>query len=327
MNEPYALSNVVSTEVSGTTPVAAPLGNTPWVPSLVAAFLSARNEKTLSAYRHDLKDFQRFLGASSLDDAARHLLSRGQGPANGLALAYKAHLLERGLQPATVNRRMASLRSLVKLARMLGIVPWTLEVESVAARAYRDTRGPGAGGVRLLLKVAEGSQDPKGVRDRAILRLLFDLGLRRGEVVSLDLADLNLEGGTVAVLGKGRRERERLTLPEPTKVALRAWLQVRGQEAGPVFINFDPSGKAGCRLTGGSVWRMVRAYGKKVGLEVRPHGLRHAAITQALDMTGGNLRSVQRFSRHRDVRVLQTYDDNRTDLGGEVARLVSSAAS
>ena len=65
--------------------------------------------------------------------------------------------------------------------------------------------------------------------------------------------------------------------------------------------------------------------GAAVGLSVRPHGLRHAAITAALDLTG-DLRAVQRFSRHRDVRVLTRYDDNRADLGGVVARTVASAA-
>ena len=73
--------------------------------------------------------------------------------------------------------------------------------------------------------------------------------------------------------------------------------------------------------------RIVETLGEKAKLSgtVRPHGLRHAAITEALERTNGNLRLVQRFSRHRDVRVLEVYDDNRTDLGGEVARLVAAA--
>jgi integrase len=62
----------------------------------------------------------------------------------------------------------------------------------------------------------------------------------------------------------------------------------------------------------------------KAGLSrVSPHGLRHAAITEALDLTGGDVRAVQRFSRHRDVRVLNIYDDCREDLAGQVARLVA----
>jgi integrase/recombinase XerC len=58
-------------------------------------------------------------------------------------------------------------------------------------------------------------------------------------------------------------------------------------------------------------------------VKARPHGLWNAAITEALDLTGGDVRAVQRFSRHRDVRVLQRYDDSRRDLAGDVARRVA----
>src|SRR6266571_4543544 len=70
---------------------------------------------------------------------------------------------------------------------------------------------------------------------------------------------------------------------------------------------------------------LVRELGRKIGLKVWPHGLRHTAITEALDLTGGNDRAVQRFSRHRDVRILERYDDNRRDLAGEVAKQVAAS--
>src|SRR5207253_11153764 len=111
------------------------------------------------------------------DQAAAFLLARGAGEANHLALTYKAHLLERKLTAATINRRLAALRSMVKLARTLGMISWTLEVESMKAEAYRDTRGPGRGGIMALLDALAGRTDAKGIRDRAILRCLFDLGL------------------------------------------------------------------------------------------------------------------------------------------------------
>ena len=96
---------------------------------LVVAFFSGRNPRTLRAYRQDLEDFQGFTQAPSLQAAAALLTSQGSGPANGVALAYRASLQERGLSPATINRRLAALRSLVKLARVLGLVVWELEVE------------------------------------------------------------------------------------------------------------------------------------------------------------------------------------------------------
>jgi integrase/recombinase XerC len=294
---------------------------------LVGVFFSGKSPKTIDAYRRDLEDFRSFVGVASIDEAARVLLSGGHGPANETGLRYRADLLERRLSPATVNRHLAALRSLVKLARTLGLVPWALEVPSVESRPYRDTKGPGLEGFRALLALLDKRLDEKGSRDRAVLHLLFDLALRREEAVHLDLEDLNLKAGTVAVLGKKRTEKETLTLPEPTKAALSAWLEARGTEPGPLFGNFDRAGK-GSRLTGRSVHRLVRDLGLEAGLGVvRPHGLRHAAITEALDLTGGNVRAVQRFSRHRDVRVLATYDDNRKDLGGDVARLVAGRAA
>ena len=82
----------------------------------------------------------------------------------------------------------------------------------------------------------------------------------------------------------------------------------------------------GQRLSGMGLYLVVRQIGERAGIKVRPHGLRHAAITRALDLTGGDLRSVQRFSRHKDVRLLQRYDDNRQDLGGAVARWLAQDA-
>lgn len=301
------------------------LTTTPRVDRLVAAFLEGRNPRTIDAYRQDLEDFRAFLRVPTTDDAARLLLGSGQGSANETALAYRTDLLSRTLAPATINRRLAAVRSLVKLARLLGIVGWTLDVGGVKAERYRDTKGPGRVGVVRLFGALEGQTTGKAIRDVAILRLLFDLALRRGEVVSLDLADLDLEAGTVAVLGKGRTQRTKLTLPKPTKAALEHWLLLRGSTPGPLFPSFDRAQK-GTRLTGRSVARLVAEVGRLAGLgTVRPHGLRHAAITEALTLTRGDVRAVQRFSRHRDLRVLTVYDDNREDLGGEVARLVADS--
>jgi integrase/recombinase XerC len=292
---------------------------------LAEAFLAGKSERTVRAYRRDLEDFAAFVGAADIDKAAAFLLGQGHGAANEAALAWRSSLLERGLTPATINRRLAALRSLVKLARTLGLVPWSLELAGVKSEKYRETRGPGREGFRRLLDLTEADASPKGLRDRVVLRLLWDLALRREEVVSLDLANVDLEAGTVSILGKGRRERETLTLPAPTVAALRAWLGVRGAAPGPLVENMDRRTK-GARLTGAGLYHLVQNLGDRVGLTVRPHGVRHAAITEALEMTGGNVRAVQRFSRHRDLRTLTVYDDNRADLGGEVASLVAGRA-
>ena len=293
--------------------------------NLAGAFLSGRTPRTLLAYRRDLEDFQTFTASATLESAAALLVSQGSGTANGLALAYRVSLQERKLSPSTINRRLAALRSMVKLARVLGVVPWTLEVEGMKNATYRDTRGPGLDGFRRMLEVLEGEKDPKPVRDLSILRLLFGMALRRGEVVSLDLSHLDLQEGRLSIMGKGRTQRETLTIPPKVLASLKAWVALRGTEEGPLFTALD-RGHRGHRLDGSAVYRIVSELGQAVGLKTRPHGLRHAGITAALDKTNGNTRMVQKFSRHRKLETLSIYDDSRQDMAGEVANLVDLGA-
>lgn len=293
---------------------------------LIESFLSGRNKKTIQAYRQDLEDFKTFLNAATLDEAAKIILSSSHGQANALALSYKAYLIDRGLQAATINRKLAALRSLVKLARTLGIVPWSLEVENMKTKAYRDTRGCGKSGFRSLLDQVETSKKAKSIRDHAILRLLYDLGLRRGEIVTLKLEDVDLSTGTIAVIGKGYTEKTILTLPDPTKEALHKWINIRGLEAGSLFINFDRAGK-GSRLTGVSIYRIVRKLGEKIGIKTRPHGLRHTAITEAVKKAQANgigLDEVRDFSRHADIKTLLIYRDRERNVQGILSALVAA---
>jgi integrase/recombinase XerC len=311
----------------------APLSRTANVPALgpvdvLAAFLAGRNPRTLLAYDRDLRDFARFLGAADGRTGVELLLNLPHGHANATALGYKASLVDRGLKSATIARRLAALRSVVKMARTIGVVVWALDVDSPKAEPYRDTAGPGDAGWRAMLALAKRNAESgrlKPVRDLAIVRLLHDLGLRRGELVALDLADLDLETVTVAVVGKGRTDKARLTLPNPTADALAAWTATRGLEPGPLFIRLDRAAAGPDRLTDRGVFLIVRDLGRKAGLAkpVRPHGLRHEAITRALDKTNGDVRTVQRFSRHADTRTVLLYDDRRRDLAGDVARLVA----
>lgn len=288
---------------------------------LVTVFLQGHGPATMAAYRRDLADFAAFV-QRELNDSVAHLLTLPAGDANGLVLTYRTHLRQRKLSPATINRRLAALRSLTKLSRLLGKTTWALEVPNLPSEAYRDTRGPGREAVKALLVAAEGSP-----RDHAILRLLYDLGLRRAEVCGLDVADLQLGRRTVFVQGKGRLEKSPLELPQPTALALADWLAVRGEVAGPLFLNFDRSGKGEGRLTGRSVHRLVQKYG---GTGVRPHGLRHTAITEACKAAtaaGIGIEEVLDFSRHKSLAVLMRYRDRERNVQGKLAALVAQGES
>ncbi|MBC8138998.1 MAG: tyrosine-type recombinase/integrase [Fibrella sp.] len=296
--------------------------------SVLQTFFAGRNERTLRAYQNDLEQFRAFVDAPTIADAVNALLAGGQGAANGTVLCYRAHLSDLNRSPATINRALSALRALLKLARMLGVVPWSLDVPNIPAESYRDTRGPGVAGVkRVLATTNSGENERMNLRDRAILRLLYDLGLRRAEVASLDVEDVDLPRNTVAVLGKRRTAKTLLSLAPATRTALADWLRVRGSEPGPLFLNFDHAGKGETRrLTGTSIYRIVRGRGQVAGVKVAPHGLRHTAITEACkaaQAAGMPLEEVMDFSRHRDVKVLMIYRDRERNVQGQIAALVA----
>ena len=302
--------------------VAVPL---PSAGDLFAEWLAGRKATTVQAYAGDVAAFARWAQEDGPAQAVELLLAAGPAGANRIAHAWRASMVEAELAPATINRRLSALRSLVELAGRLGVVVWSIKVEGVKSRSYRDVRGPGVPAVRAMVEHLEASTGPKAVRDRALVRLMFDRGLRRGEVVALDLADVDLARGAVRVIGKGRTEAEWLTVGRKACEAVAAWIEVRGDEPGPLFLNMDRAGKGG-RLTGRSVARIVAELGQDVRVgTVRPHGLRHTAITQVLDMTNGDVRQAREFSRHADVRVLVRYDDSRADVGGQLAHRLGEA--
>jgi integrase/recombinase XerC len=295
------------------------------IKELVADFFGGRTATTLKTYRQALRDFARYLGVERIDQAAGNLLARGPGPANQLVLRYRTHMVDHGLSPATVNLRLSAVRSLVRLARTVGLVAWSLEVRNVRAENCRDCRGPGTNAVRQMLDRAGNHRSPgNAARNRALVRMLHDLGLRRGEVVSIDLENLDLQSGRIQVRLKGYSQRTSRSLPQQTCDAIEAWLRHRGNDPGPLFTNFDRAGK-GRRLTGRSIGRIIQQLGADVGVVARPHGIRHSSITLALTLTNGDVRRVRQFSSHADVRTVLRYDDARMDAAGEIARQVAAA--
>jgi integrase/recombinase XerC len=310
------------------------------IPQDVAdAFFARYAGSTLRTYRLKLDAFSRWLGVA-IEELPAMLMARG---ATGVHLdveRYRAYLRDqRHAAPATINGHLAAIRSLMRFMRRAQLCQWTLDVASEKSRAYRDTRGPGLPAVRAMLRAAARQADPrKATRDVAIIRLLNDLGLRRSELVGLDIPDhVERADGTLCAIrirGKGSTERVRLTLPPKTSEALRAWIENRGLSEGPLFISVDPgAGRAGRggrarapneRLSGEGVARILAVLAHRANImnRVRPHGLRHTAITALLDH-GAGLRETQRFSRHADPRTLMRYDDNRADIAGEMANQLS----
>ena len=215
------------------------------------------------------------------------------------------------------------------MAYSLGMINWKVRVKNQKIQgSLRDTRGPGKNGIEKLREETGKRADAKGLRDRALLHLLYDLALRRAEVVSLDLCDVDLDAGTLRILGKGRLQKETLSLPARTRKILADWTEVRGMGEGPLFINFhhDPDIQ-GRRLSATSLYRMIHDLGKRTGQKVRPHGLRHTAISEAVrkvQAVGMDVTKVLQFSRQKDLKTLQVYIDQVEDAQGKIAELVAT---
>lgn len=287
-----------------------------------SAGLSARTRK---AYGGDLERLRRWMDVPSLEHVAGVLLRPGGlGDANDLVIRWKEHMIGRRLSPASINRHLAAVRSLVRMGRRLGLIEWTLDVGSMKSRTYKDTRGPTPIQVRLLYDAAREQKPPAvGARDAAIVRLLYDLGLRRGELHGLDLEHVRRDRPALSVLAKGQVEREEIALPAPTAAVLSSWLELRGPDPGPLFLGLAGPNR-GRRLSGHSFYRIVQKLGRLSGVgDVRPHGLRHAAITKALDTFGGDLRKARAFSRHKKMETLGVYDDARRAPAAEVAAAIA----
>lgn len=289
---------------------------------LMASFFQNKSKTTLRAYARDLQSFGEFLQLTDLQEATRYFLGSTLGHANQTALDFRAYLLEKDLAPTTINRRLSALRSLSQLARVIGLVPFVVEVRGLETAPLRDTRGPGEEGIEEMFALVQARQDKKGKRDYAILRIMFDLALRRAELCSLKLEHLDLNRSTLSIIGKGRHQRQLLTLPDETREAIQEWLKVRGASPGALFVALDPSAY-GKPLTADGLYSILKKLGDKIGRKVRPHGIRHAAITAALDATDGNLRVVQKFSRHKSLDMLLIYDDAREDFQGQVSKLLA----
>lgn len=164
-----------------------------------------RSLNTRHAYEKDLKDFFQFIAmATPTPELVVQFLSLDRFRAIALVLKYKAHLIERGLKEATINRRLAAIKSLVTFARKLGQCNYTLEdIKGEKVKAYRDTTGVDKDTYKKMLLIPDRST-LKGKRDYARLRLLWDNALRRSEISLADIKGLDLEGRSLLILGKAK---------------------------------------------------------------------------------------------------------------------------
>jgi integrase/recombinase XerD len=261
--------------------------------ALSAARLAPR---TVEAYRRDLTGLAAWLGRP-LASAQTEELER-----------WIAELRAAGLSPATIARRVASLRSLFRHLVLIGAVAENPAAElDLPRRIRRLPRTLSPGEAERLIDAAAGTT-PRALRDRALVELLYGAGLRVSEAVSLDKAGVDLEQRLVRTIGKGGKERV-VPVGRQAVDALRRYLS-RGRphldrrHRPELFLNAQ-----GGALTRAGAFLILRRLAAKAGLEperVHPHLLRHSFATHLLE-GGADLRSVQEMLGHADLSTTELY--------------------
>jgi integrase/recombinase XerD len=251
---------------------------------------------TVDAYRRDLADATAFLGESPAKATNERLAE------------YVASMRARGLASTTIARRIAALRAFYKHQLLIGLRKDNPAAEldlPRRARTLPKTLSPGE--AERLIEAANAGT-PRGLRDRAIVELLYGAGLRVSEAVGLDRSSVDLDGRLVRCLGKGSKERV-VPIGREAVEALRRYLS-RGRpyldrrHRPELFLNAQ-----GGALTRAGVFLILRRLAASAGLEperVHPHLLRHSFATHLLE-GGADLRSVQEMLGHADLSTTERY--------------------
>ena len=307
-------------------------------PDVVAQLLAQkRSPNTRRAYQKDINDFFKVVAETEPNrDLVLEFLHLEQSQAVHLVLDYKAKLIEKELKAATINRRLAAIKSLTAIGRQIGVCNYTLEdIKGETTRPYRDTTGIDKDAFAKVLAIADQARNAKtkrsrlkGIRDYALLRLLWGNALRRGELYLTNISDFDFAAKTLAIIGKGQDgEKQTINLPYQNAIAISEWLLAVGQSNrdAPLFIAVD-NANYGRRLSGNGIYTIVDRLCIKAGIpkKMSPHRIRHSSITAALDATDGNIRKVQKLSRHKNINTVMTYDDNRSNHQEEMSRLLDN---
>jgi integrase/recombinase XerC len=262
---------------------------------------------TLKSYREDLLQLEEFLRSAGC---------RSPAAATTLVLRrFASGLHAAGYAASTIARKLASMRSFFAFGQREG---W---LAANPAKPLRSPKRPRSlpkfltGDEIARLLAAPQPEAPGGLRDRAILELMYSAGVRVRELVNIDDGDLDLENATVRVRGKGRRERLGI-VGSHARAAIGTWLAARPRPRGvpagdprparssrPLFTN-----KLGGRLSVRGVARLLEKHLATAGLTGRasPHTLRHSFATHLLD-AGADIRSVQELLGHKSLVTTQIY--------------------
>ncbi|QNO16197.1 site-specific tyrosine recombinase XerD [Alkalicella caledoniensis] len=257
-------------------------------------------ENTVLSYERDLKKFISFAkksGFTSIESIQRQQI-----------ITYLLKLQGENMAPSSVTRNLASIRSFFSYLNIENLTKNDPSSDLDSPKLSKKLPK-----VITIDEVEDLLQQPDetdkfGIRDRAMLEILYATGLRVSELISLDVDDVNLELGFLRCIGKGSKERI-VPLGKIAISYLKIYLDntrnklVKTIEQKSLFVNFH-----GRRLTRQGFWKIVKKYANQAGIksEITPHTLRHSFATHLLE-NGADLRSVQEMLGHADISTTQIY--------------------
>jgi len=240
--------------------------------------------------------------------------------------AARAVLAER-YRPATANKMLSALRGVLAQAWQLGQMDAetyhrACRLDPVKGTSLPKGRALAFGELRALFAACAADPSLIGRRDAAMLAVLCGGGLRRAEVVTLDLADYDPETGALTVRGKGRKERV-VYATNGTKEALEAWLTTRGVVSGPLFVRIGKGEKMTLeRLTDQAVWHVLQQRRQQAKVKAfSPHDLRRTFISTLWD-AGADGVTIMKLAGHSQITTTAKYDRRGEEAKKRAAEMV-----
>ncbi len=265
------------------------------------------SKNTILSYELDLKKFQGFLNSKNI---LMHSFKRSD------IVDFMEMLMDKGFSISSVCRFISSIKSLCK---------YLVAEKIIDEDPSEDLRAPGKWErIPKALSISETKEllinnvpksmgiKPASVRDAVMLELIYSSGLRVSELVSLKLEDIHFDAGFLRVIGKGSKERI-VPVSESTLEKIRDYIKnervkiLKRKESPYLFIT-----SRGMPMSRQRFWQTVKAAGKKMGLKISPHTMRHSFATHLLE-GGADLRSLQKMLGHADISTTQIYTKVTTE--------------
>jgi len=231
-------------------------------------------------------------------------------------------------KPASVNKILAAVRGVLKAAWQLGQMTAEDYHKAASVKSVKNDTLPAgreltSGEIFALMSACEQDTTNAGARDAAIIALMYSCGLRREEVVTLDLADYDAESGRLVVRGKGNKERTAWLINGAAR-ALSDWLAVRGNEPGALFVAVNKSGRIVNykHMTPKTVYKMLAKRATEAGVKpFSPHDLRRTFVSDLLD-AGADITTVSKMAGHASVTTTARYDRRPEEAKRKAASLL-----